>query len=158
MTPVITKSLQDILVIHPEHKKVYFDASGRHYFYAFQLHENYKGNKGVFEPVGDKKLFGTGKFSHKQIIPGILNVDKKTEDICKGDSDSLIVLTMTREEVLKSVPKYEGDSIVAGVASMSDADKSVLLKALGIDVELLKSIKSLQVTEEAPQEVTKKTK
>ena len=149
MTPEITKELQNTLRIHPEHLKVYFDEQGRHYFDVFKLaaehFESKRDASGKKVPIKNKEinLYGSGLYSHSEVIDSVYNVDQKTESIANGKPDTLIVLTLTRSEVLGTKVKYEGKGIVAEFANASDLEKSSALNSLGITPEILEKLRSL---------------
>lgn len=122
MQPVISESLQSTLLSNEKIKNVYFDSKGRHYFVAYNLIQS-KDNT-------EKKLYGTGVFSHRQVIPGLHNIEKRTEDIAKGEPSTLIVFTMTREEVLSANAKKEGKSIASVIANATSEEKNVIAASL----------------------------
>lgn len=124
---VITKEIQDTVKSQPSITKVYFDDNGNHYF---NVHKLPKGEKDKTDPK-DYELYGKGKVSHRQIIPGIFNVDKITEVISKGEQSTKIVKIYTRDEVLNFNVKPSGDSLVAKVANMSDSEREALRAMLG---------------------------
>lgn len=137
----ISLSLQKALILHPEHKVVYFDASGKHYFNTHLLKKN-KDDK-------DKpELYGSGLYSHHQLIEGQLNVDGIKEEIAKGDPLSKIAFSMTREEVLDAEAYYEGDDISVKMANLSDAEKTVALGALGLSPKMLKALQAIAEQDE----------
>lgn len=122
MAANVTVELQKTLIDNPTIEKVYFDKTGRHYFYAHLLQKN-KDDK------DEPKLYGQGEYSHSQIIPGILNVDKTTESIAKGVQETLIVEEMTREEVLSVNVIETSDKIFNEILNLP-ADKLEALKAM----------------------------
>jgi len=113
------KDIQLVLKLHPEHKFVYFDTLGNHYFNAFpQLGETLV----TWAEVKDKKegidyqLYGTGEFHSRRVIPGIHNVEKRTEVVSKGKKITLIVGKISREEVLAENFDEEDLTIVQRLA------------------------------------------
>ncbi len=119
---VITKELQDLVKSKKTINEVHFDKNGNHYLNVFKLQKNQKD-------TSEPQLYGNGMFSHMQLIPGFFNLDNRKEAISKGDPDSLIVATLTRDEILNSKVKQTGESLVSTVANMSAEDRKAL-KAL----------------------------
>lgn len=136
---VITESLQNTVRTHPKIDNVYFDAQGRHYFNVHELPVN--------KDDTTKKLFGSGMFSHRQIIPGMFNVEKRTEEIAKGDPATLIVKTFTRSDILEASAKKEGEAIAAQIVNASAEDKNIIMAALfdADTLSVLAAIKSGKV-------------
>lgn len=116
----VTLELHQTLIEHPNVSVVHFDAQGRHYFNVFDLQAK----------KGDDKtaLYGRGQFGYKQLLPGITNVDKLTEDISVGIPDTLITESVSREDVLAVVIKQES-KLIADIASASP-DEIAKLRAL----------------------------
>lgn len=136
----ISKSLQETLLMHPEHKKVYFDIMGNFYFNAFLL----KKSKDDTDPP---ELYGAGIHSHREVIDSLYNVDKRTTQIAKGDPLTKIVEILKREEILSANPKVEGNNIAQQLALLSDNDKATALAQLGMTpdvIDALKKFKELQ--------------
>lgn len=115
----VTKELQTILKHHPEHSHVYFDTFDNHYFNVFpQLGDIIVTNN---EIVGKKegidyKLYGCGEFHSRRIIPGIHNVEQRTEVVSKGKPSTLIVDKMSRKDVLAERVEDESLTIVQRIA------------------------------------------
>lgn len=128
MTPEISKELQKTLLNHPEHKNVFFDEKGRHYFNVFMdvdsILTSYDGSVG-------KKLFGTGEFSHRRVIDSVYNVEKRTETLAKGDVDTLIVEQMSRKEVLDYKIKVEETDLLSLFANATPAQIAAIQEMLG---------------------------
>lgn len=119
---VITKELQDTVKGQPSITKVYFDEFGNHYF---NVHKLPKSKDDKTKPE-EYDMYGKGLESHRRVIPGIFNIDRITEQISKGDPATKIVKVFTREEVLSANVKPVGDSLIAKVANMTDADREAL--------------------------------
>lgn len=125
MQPIITKELKSFLLSNKKIKEVHFDINGKHYFQFFELLVSRKSNS--------YSKFGSGIFSHQQIIPGDWNVDKIKEDIAVGDPETEIILTMSREDVLNKVntdKKEVGSDLISQIINLSDSDKKKLSKIL----------------------------
>lgn len=120
----ISQELQDTVSENEAIDKVYFDKQGRHYFNAHELSINGRFSNGQYD--SEKDLFGAGIFSHRQVIPGVFNVDEKTEDVAKGDPKTRIVDILTRDEILNIKAKPSGDSILAKIAQLSPDELSAL--------------------------------
>lgn len=126
---VVSEELQSYIRNTPTIKNVYFDATGKHYLNVFKL------RKDKFDERDPKEYdtYGTGLFSHQEVIPGIFNVDQKKESISKGDPETLIVAAMTREEILSASIQKSGNDIVSKIFNMSPAEKAILREALSAD-------------------------
>jgi len=127
---IITESLQNTIKQNPQIKEVYFDANGRHYFNVHKLreHKDDKDKEGW-------KLYGEGLESHREKIPGselwgVRGDNGVSELISKGNPETLIVKTMSRDEIISANAKPEGASLVAQIANMSKDEKSAALKLL----------------------------
>lgn len=129
---VITDTLQHAVKHNTHVDKVYWDGKGRYYFNVFELVAQ-KGDT-------TKQLYGTGLYSHSEVIAGKTNLDKLTEVVAKGDPDTLIVKTMTRKEVLAANPKPTDESLASKVINASAEEKGAILAALGLTPELLKKL------------------
>lgn len=132
---VITESLQNTVRTHLKIDKIYFDAQGRHYFRVFELR--------ISKENETKAIFGDGMFSHRQIIPGQFNIDKRTEEIPKGDPLTRIVHTMTRDEVISATAKKEGEAIAAQIVNASAEDKNIIMASL-FDADTLAALNLLK--------------
>lgn len=145
---VITKELQDTVKGQPSIKKVYFDSKGNHYF---NVHKLPKGKDDKTDPKNHKE-YGRGIYSHNQVIPGIFNVDRITEAISKGFPSTEIVKIYTRDEILSANVKPVGESLVAKVANMSDADREALRALLSVPAPSTTpaSSENTQSTDEEP--------
>lgn len=115
----ITKELQDTVRSKPNLKKVYFDASGRHYFYAHELVSGEGSDK--------KEKYGAGAFSHRQLIPG-MNTDNVYESVSKGDHPTKITEILTREEILNG--KVESSSTLVQQAMNASPEELAALRAI----------------------------
>ena len=135
MEPIISIELQNIVRQNSSISKVYFDAKGRHYF---NVHLLSAGKDDKEKP----KLYGSGLFSHMQVIPGIFNSDNKKESIAKGNPETLIVevgeddeLFLTREEILNLDIKTSDNKIIKDILGMSKSEREALKALLNSDEE-----------------------
>jgi hypothetical protein len=129
--PIITEELKNTIFACPHVDTVYFDAQGRHYFNVFKLIRG-KG-AGINAKFSDEQaLFGSGTFSHRQLIDSPLNVDGLKEDIAKGDPDTEIVTSMTRDEILQYEIEHSTTELMKSVGSLTDDQKKQLIIELGL--------------------------
>ena len=124
------------------HPNVYFDELGRFYLNVFKTTELEDGREVIvtnpkFKTKPNCNLYGKGKVSHMQVIPGSELWDNGSdslmptrEAICKGDPETKIVLTLTRDEVLAIDLKPTGDGIIAQIANLTDAERKVAFQYL----------------------------
>lgn len=124
--PIISEDLQSFIRQTSLIKNVYFDEFGRHYFNVFQLR---KDRNDTTKPE-NWSFYGTGIFSHQQVIPGIHNVDKKKESIAKGDSSTLIVQILSREDILSSDVKKAGNSQAVNIFNSTEGEKQLMRESL----------------------------
>ena len=136
----VTQELQNLVKQDKNIKKVYFDASGKHYL---NVHSLQKGKNDTSRP----QLYGSGLPSHSQLIPGSFawvesgGARGVTEMISKGNPETLITETLTREQVLSAKVKVKGDSLVSQAINASDADKDVIAEQItGLPINVLKML------------------
>lgn len=142
MELVITKDLQNVVRNNSHISKIYWDKNGRHYFNVFKL-----SSDGQSE---ETQLYGTGVYSHNQVIPGKTNIDKLTEIISKGDPETLIVGSITRENLLKATPVSNEETTASKILNSTPEEKAAILAALGLTPEI---IAALNKKEEEPKKV-----
>lgn len=126
----VSPDLKSLVLQNEDIKEVHFDKNGKHYLNVFSLNKS----KEDIEQNKEKSLYGSGVYSHHQLIPGKLNVDKIKEPISIGDKETLIVKTLTREEILKSEEIPDENGLVKVISSMSKTDR-LALKALLLSSE-----------------------
>lgn len=143
----ITKELQETVRANSHVSKVYFDAKGRHYFNVHELPFDAKADKDKIK-MG---IFGSGVYSHNQVIPGKTNIEKLTEVISSGDPDTLIVETMTRDEVLNANAKSTEDTLAVKFLNSSESEQQQFLNTIGLTPDVLEALKSLKKSEEKVQ-------
>ena len=127
MTPEISKELQATIASHPNISEVHFDESGRYYFISHKLQDK-KDSK-------TWNLYGKGKYSHSKKIEGIFNVDNVSEQIAIGQADTLIVETLTREEILDAEAVSNEESLVSKIMKMPKSELAALKALLNEDSE-----------------------
>lgn len=132
MELIITKELQNTVRSNNHIDKIYWDKHGRHYFNVHELPAGEKDTK--------KNLYGSGLYSHNQVIPGKTNIDKLTEIISKGDPDTLIVGNITREELLAATPVSNEETTASKILNSSPEEKAAILAALGLTPEVIAAL------------------
>jgi hypothetical protein len=142
---IITPELQSTVRSNQHIDKVHFDAKGRHYFNVHDL-PNDKDAK-------DTGLYGSGLFSHNQVIPGKTNIDKLTEIISKGDPDTKIVKTMTRDEILSAKVKVSDETLAGKFVNSTEEQQKQFLASIGLTPNILAALSKLG--EAKPEEPVK---
>ena len=132
------------MIAHPEHKKVFFDRSGKFFFHAFELRKQKDDKKNT-------GLFGSGTFSHREPVPGDWNVDGEIkEEIVIGNPETEVVHTMSREDVLASDVEVQDETLASKVATASPEERAQIAAALGFTPEMFAALKSMTEKKDAP--------
>lgn len=134
----ISKELQQTVKSNNHISDVYFDKLNRHYFNVHSLKAD------PTDENSKEELYGSGLYSHNQIIPGKTNIDNLTEIISKGDPETLIVKKMTREEVIAATPENNDETIASKILNSSPEEKQVILASLGLTPDVLELLSGLK--------------